>query len=88
MNSPLLKEGSCSVLIVENATGIIYKKDLTYFRNGENEDEVYQIFGTFQEAKEYAFTLVAVNPKFECSIFDHAGQHLFTYDENGERKYK
>lgn len=85
MEIPKLSLNKCSVIIVEYNTGIICYKDLTYFQNGIKEDEVFQRFDSFLEAKEYVINFVATNPKFECTIFDHYGELLGVFDLNGER---
>ena len=87
MNTPKLKENKCSVLIAEYATGHVCKKDLTLFLKGHNEDEVFQLFETFQDAKEFALNFITNTPDFECAIFDAKGEHLATFDKQGERKF-
>jgi hypothetical protein len=88
MDAPKLEVNKCSVLIADNQTGHVFKKNLTVFLNGENESDVFQIFDNFTDAKEFVMQFVHSNPEFECCIFDYFGEHLFTYDRNGERKYK
>jgi hypothetical protein len=87
MDIPKLSLNRCSVIIAEYNTGIVCYKDLTYYQNGIKEDEVFQSFDSFLEAKEYVINFVAANPKFECTIFDHSGEPLFAYDLNGEQKF-
>ncbi len=87
MDIPKLKAGNCSVLIVEYATGIICKRDLTYHLTGENENDLFQVLKNIEEAKEYALHFAVTNPKFECSVYSHFGEHLFTFDLNGQREY-
>lgn len=87
MQAPNLNENKCSVLIAEVATGHIFKKDLTLFLKEQNESDLFQIFDSFQEAKNFALNFVETNPKFECVIYDWSGKALFVYDINGEREY-
>ena len=88
MEAPKLKENNCSVLIAEYLTGHVCKKDLTRFRNGENENDAYQIFENFTKAKEFVIEFVAAHPGFECVIYDWQGEFLLDYDENGIRNFK
>lgn len=87
MDIPKLEEGKCSVLIVEYATGNIFKQELTIFLNGQDEEEVFKIFEDFSKAHDFVMNLVTEKPQFECSIFNHTGQHLLTYDKTGERRH-
>lgn len=87
MNAPRLQENKCSLLIAQYATGHVFKKDLTLFLNGQNENEVFQEFCTFQYAKDFALNFLTKNPGFECSIFDNNGEHIATFDKDGERKF-
>ncbi len=88
MDAPKLEIDKCSVLIADIQTGHVYKKNLTVFLKGENESDVFQIFDNFANAKEFVMQFVHSNPKFECVICDYQGQHLFTYDKNGDRHRK
>jgi len=76
------------LLIAEYTTGHVFKKDLTLFLNGQNENEVYQVFDTFESAKEYALNFIQKTPEFECSIYNYNGKHLATFDKKGKRKFK
>ena len=78
-NPPKLEENKCSVLIAELATGHVFKKDLTLFLNGQHENEVFQVFETFQSARNFALDFIAKAPDFECSIFDSKGEYLATF---------
>lgn len=88
MDAPRLEENKCSLLIAQYETGHVFKKDLTLFLNGQNENEVFQEFYTFQYAKDFALNFLSKNPAFECSIFDNKGEHIATFDKDGERKFK
>jgi hypothetical protein len=85
---PKLKQNNCCVLIAEYLTGHVCKKDLTIFRNGDNEKDAYQIFDNFTKAKEFVIEFVAAHPEFECVIYDWQGKLLLVYDENGIRNFK
>jgi hypothetical protein len=87
MKAPLLEENKCSILIAEYATGHVFKKDLTLFRKGDNEEEVYQFFENFDDAEIFVLNFIKRKPEFECSIYNHNGEHLKTYDIKGERKF-
>ncbi|MBF4472545.1 hypothetical protein [Flavobacterium sp. HJJ] len=87
MKAPILEENKCSILIAEYATGHVFKKDLTIFSKGQNDKEVYQLFDNFYDAESFVFNLIKSKPEFECSIYNHKGEHLKTYDITGERKF-
>jgi hypothetical protein len=86
MKAPLLKEGYCSLLIAEYATGHVYNKDFTLYNNNNDFASVFQIFESFDEAKKYATEMVLTKPDFEFVILDNIGEHLITFDCKGERK--
>lgn len=85
MNIPKLDENKYSILIAEYATGIVYKTNLTFYREGENENDVFQIFNNFTEARNHALKFVAENPKFECTIYDYRGEFISIFNLEGER---
>ncbi|KFC18454.1 hypothetical protein [Chryseobacterium sp. FH1] len=87
MKAPLLEENKCSILIAEYATGHVSKKDLTLFHKGDNEEEVYQFFENFDNAESFILNFIKSKPQFECSIYNHNGEHLKTFDITGERKF-
>ena len=87
MKPPVLEENKCTILIAEYATGHVYKKDLTLFLNGDNEEDVYQLFENFDDAEIFVLNFIKRKPEFECSIYNHNGEHLKTYDIQGERKF-
>ena len=83
MDAPKLEENKCSVLIAEYATGHVFKKDLTLFLKGDNEQEVYQLFDNFNKAETFVLNFIKSKPEFECSIYNNNGEHLKTYDITG-----
>ncbi len=87
MDIPKLEANKCSVLIAEYATGHVFKKDLTLFLNGDDEQEVFKLFDNFYEANSYILNFIKANPEFECSIFNDNGEHLKTIDMTGEREF-
>jgi hypothetical protein len=87
MNAPVLKENKCSILIAEYATGHVFKKDLTLYLKGDNEEEFYQFFENFNDAEIFVLNFIKNKPEFECSIYNYNGEHLKTYDITGERKF-
>ena len=84
MKAPLLEENKCSILIAEYATGHVFKKDLTLFRKGDNEEEVYQLFENFYDAEIFILNFIKSKPEFECSIYNHNGEYLKTYNITGK----
>jgi len=87
MKAPKLDENRCSIIIAEHKTGHVYKKDLTLFQNGDRECDVFLLFDNFNNAKEFALNFIKNQPEFECSIYNYTGEHLATFDKNGERKW-
>ena len=87
MNAPKLEENKCSILIAEYATGHVFKKDLTLFLNGDNEQEVFKLFDNFSDAEHFVLNFIKSEPEFECSIYNHNGEHLKTFYITGERKF-
>ena len=87
MKAPVLEESKCSVLIAEYATGHVFKRDLTLYLIGDNEEEVYQLFENFYDAEVFVLNFIKSKPEFECSIYNNHGEHLKTCDITGERKF-
>ncbi len=85
MKAPILEENKYSILIAEYATGHVFKKNLTLFLNGDNEEDVFLLFDNFHIAKNFAIKLIQSKPEFECAIFNHNGEHTSTFDVTGER---
>ncbi len=82
---PILNTGHCSVAFTESETGIVYKKDLTaQYQNGEHSKDVFLEFESYADAEQFVKDFVSNNPQFECIIFDHAGNHLNTFNINGK----
>lgn len=87
MKAPVLEENKCSILIAEYATGHIFKKDLKLFLKGDSEIDIYQLFDNYYDAENFVLNFIKSKPEFECSIYNHNGEHLKTYDVTGERKF-
>ena len=87
LTKPILSEGKCSVMIDEIATGVVYKKDLKLYLEGDNPNDVFHLFDNFDAAQEFARDLVRRKPEFECLISNHNGQLLVICSTYGETKY-
>lgn len=85
MQAPVLEENKCSILIAEYTTGHVFKKDLTLFLKGDKEEEVYQLFENIYAAEIFVLHFIKSHPEFECSIYNHNGEYVKTYDITGER---
>ena len=70
----------------EFSTGILLKNDESYYLSDVEIDEVYEVFDTYQSAKEFAISKVQNNPKIECWIINFKNETVFYYNKNGERK--
>ena len=57
------------------------------FKTGQDLNEMYEIFESYEEAREFVIQKIKINPAIECWIVDNKGNHVITYDENGERKF-
>jgi hypothetical protein len=85
MEIPKVKSNQFAVAKAQYSSGIIIKKDSSFFLDGENINEVYEVFNSFQEAKDFAIDEVRKNSEIECLILDYEGNHISTFDVNGER---
>jgi hypothetical protein len=70
----------------EFSTGIVLKNDKNYFLSDVKVDDIFEVFETYQSAKEFAINEVLNNPKIECWIINSKNEMVFCYDQNGERK--
>lgn len=86
MKIPILDKNKCSVLISEYATGHVFKKNMTLFQHGENENEVFQIFENIVDARNHTVNFIAENPRFECTIYNQKGEFVTLFNLNGEWK--
>jgi len=87
MDIPNLKNGQFAVGKAEYATGIVLKNDGTRFKTGGDLNEMYEIFDGYEGADEFALLKIKANPDIECWIVDSKGNHVITYDKNGQRKF-
>jgi predicted transcriptional regulator len=87
MEIPSLNETQFAVGKAEYATGIVLRNDGSIFQTGEDLNKMYEIFESCEEAKEFALQKIKVNPGIECWIVNSKGNHIITYDKDGERKF-
>jgi hypothetical protein len=87
MNIPYLKENQFAVGKAEYVTGHVLRNDGSLFQTGEDLNKMFEIFESCEEAKEFALQKIKTNPKIECWVVDSKGEHVITYDKDGERKY-
>ena len=64
------------------------KNDKSLFLIGDDIKDAFEIFNSYDQAKEFGIKKVQNNPEIECYVYDYAGQAIFVYDKNGERKFK
>lgn len=88
MTLPILKENQFAVGKAKYATGHVLKNDGSFFLTGENINEMYEIFENYEDAKNFVIEKVNENHEIECWIINSKGEHMFTYDQKGERKFK
>jgi hypothetical protein len=87
MDIPFLKDNQFAVGKAEYATGHILQNDNSLYRNGQDLHEMYEIFESYKEAEEFVIQKTSKYPEIECWIVDSKGEHVLTYDKNGERKF-
>ncbi len=81
-----ISENQFGVGKAEFSTGIVLKNDGSYYLSDVEVEEVYEVFETYQTAKEFVISKVQKNPKIECWIINSKNETVFYYDQNGERK--
>jgi hypothetical protein len=86
MDTPYLRQGQFAVGKAEFTTGIVLNNDVTLYVSGSDLNNTYEVFYDYIEAKKFALEKINNNSNIECWIVDSNGQHLNTYDKNGERK--
>ena len=83
---PNLSEHQFAVLHALSSTGHVLKKHYSLFFSGDNINEVYSIFDSYNEAKEYVINQVEDNEKIECWIRNSENKAIFFYDKDGGRE--
>jgi hypothetical protein len=87
MNIPVLKENQFAVGKAAYATGHVLKNDGELFKTGENINEMYEVFESYEKAVEFSLQKIKNDSKVECWIVDSKGNHVITFDRNSERKF-
>ena len=87
MERPVLKNNEFAVGQAEFETGIILKQDGSYYKNTEDITKVYKIFDSVEKAKSFVIKTVQDKPAIECWISNSAGETVFVYDKDGERRH-
>lgn len=85
MDKPKLLQYQYAVGQAELATGHVLKNNKSLFLVGDDIKDAYEIFNSYEQAKEFSIRKVQDNPDIECWIYDHTGQIIFGYDKDGER---
>lgn len=88
MEIPKIKDNQFAVGKAEYSTGIVLKNDGSYYRSGDDLNEMYEIFESYVDAENFVITKIKEKPEIECWINDSKGNHIITYDLNGVRKYR
>jgi hypothetical protein len=87
METPSMKENQFAVGKAEYATGHVLRNDGTIYSSGQDINEMYEVFDNYIEARDFTIQLIGQKPTIECWIIDGNGNHINTYDKNGERKF-
>lgn len=88
MTYPKLLEHQLAIAQAEFSTGHVLNKNGSLYLAGNDINDVYEKFDSYDQAKEFVIKKVQNNPEVECWIIDYKGQTIFAYDKNGERKIK
>jgi hypothetical protein len=87
MDIPSLNENQFAVGRAALATGNVLRNDGEIFKAGENINELYEVFESYDDAIEFSLQKIKNNPEIECWIADSKGNHVISFDKNGERKF-
>ena len=85
MTIPHLKGNQCAVGKAECATGHVLNNIGTLFLDGQDINEMYEIFGSYEEARDFEIQKVTMCPQIECWIVNSKGEHLVTLNKDGQR---
>lgn len=85
MDKPQIFQSQYAVGQAEYATGHVLKKDKTLLLTDDESKDAFEIFNSYEQAKEFCIKRVQDNPDIECWIYDYIGQVVFGCDKDGER---
>jgi len=86
MNKLNISENQFGVGKAEFSTGIVLKNDGSYFLSDVEAEDVYQVFETYEAAKEFAKKEVESNPKIECFIINSKNEMIFQYNQDDKNQ--
>jgi hypothetical protein len=78
-----LQPGQLAVCSMEISDGFTFPPDGRSYLDNENGLDGWQVFESFEEARQQAIQNVIANPKSECAIYDAKGRHVRTI-RNGQ----
>lgn len=84
METLKLLENQFAVSQAEYSTGTVLKRDGTYYFNYEPESEIFEIFESFDDAKDFGIKKVQNNPEIECYVYNYLGQAIYFCSKSGE----
>ena len=85
MEKPKLSPYQYAVGQAELVTGHVLKNNKSLFLVGDDSEDAYEVFNSYEQAKEFSIRRVQGNPDIECWIYDYIGQVIFGCDKDGER---
>lgn len=88
MDKPKLSKHQYAVGQAELTNGHVLKNNKSLFLVGDDINDAYQIFNSYEHAKEFSIKKIKDNPDIECWIYDHTGHVIFGCDKDGERNLK
>lgn len=71
----------------EFKTGHVLRKDLSLFKTGGEKEEIYEVFNTEIEAKNYAKKKNTENPEIEYWVENDNGKTIFYVSKNEVKEY-
>ncbi|MDN3657235.1 hypothetical protein QWZ08_16415 [Ferruginibacter paludis] len=86
MTQPKLAEQQFAIGSAEFSTGHILKKNGELFLTGDDFNDFWQIFNSFEQAKAFIIEKISRNRTIECWVIDFTGKTIFFYNKNGEQQ--
>ncbi len=88
VDKPKLSQYQFAVGQAEFSTGHVLKNNKSLYLVGEHISDAYEIFNSYDEAREFSIKQVNDNPEIECYVYDYNEQVLFICDKDGERNLR
>ncbi len=73
---PELQPGQFAVCSLETSDGLTFPPDRQSYLDNENGSNGWQVFASFESARQQAIQNVLANPSAECVIYNAEGQQV------------